>query len=579
MKKRLLTIDDLVQFCKQQKMYSFNSQTSGYSLYAQVPSTFEVQNENAQQGLLPLKIKVFHTGLNRNGSYVSEENAKKAMATIKNRPVLANIHQLDNGEWDFQAHDVEIIENENGEMEYRYIESQIGSFTEEQPFLEYDETTDKTYVVAYAVIPEEYSRAAEILREKNGSKNSCELCINSFSYNAKENYLELEDFYVSASTLLGRTDDGTEIQEGMLGSRADLRDFSMDINTFSMDKETCQKMIQSIDKLTATLSTFDIDTVKKGGSKLNKLEELLSKYNKTVEDLSFDYSSMNDEELETAFVEAFEDVEIEIEDVDETEVEEIQIEETEVEEFSITCSECGASVDDGSTTCPECGANLINEENDDEDNFTLNTGKRFTINEDGTMEITFSLSHNEIRNALYNLIYMYDELDNDYYYIRDVYDDYVVMQGWCNNFIYRQNYVIEEDNVSLTGERVRLYEMLLTESEKLAIENMKADYQRLVDFEKSVHTKEENEKKTNLLNSADYASIAETEEFKALKDNMETYSYEELEMKADLLIAKFVKSQKFAIQTETKPHKLGISFQDESPEHPYGHLFDNIKKK
>lgn len=574
MKKRLLTIDDLVQFCKQQKMYSFNSQTSGYSLYAQVPSTFEVQNENAQQGLLPLKIKVFHTGLNRNGSYVSEENAKKAMATIKNRPVLANIHQLDNGEWDFQAHDVEIIEKENGEKEYIYIESQIGSFTEEQPFLEYDETTDKTYVVAYAVIPEEYSKAAEILREKNGSKNSCELCINSFSYNAKENYLELEDFYVSASTLLGRTDDGTEIQEGMLGSRADLRDFSMDINTFSMDKETYQKMIQSIDKLNATLSTFDIDTVKKGGSKLNKLEELLSKYNKTVEDLSFDYSSMNDEELETAFVEAFEEVEIEIEDVEET-----GIEETNVEEFSVTCPECGASVDDDAATCPECGADLTNEENEDEDNFTLNTGKRFTINEDGTMDITFSLSHDEIRNALYNLIYMYDELDNDYYYIRDVYDDYVVMQGWCNNNIYRQNYIIEDDNVSLSGERVRLYEMLLTESEKLAIENMKADYQRLVDFEKAVHTKEENEKKTSLLNSADYASIAETEEFKALVDNMETYSYEELEMKADLLIAKFVKSQKFNVQSETKPHKLGISFQDEGPEHPYGHLFDNIKKK
>ena len=38
-----------------------------------------------------------------------------------------------------------------------YIERQVGSFTADDPWLEYDKEMDKTYVMAYAVIPEEYT--------------------------------------------------------------------------------------------------------------------------------------------------------------------------------------------------------------------------------------------------------------------------------------------------------------------------------------------------------------------------------------------------------------------------------------
>ena len=129
---------------------------------------------------------------------------------------------------------IETDENGNGHFEYQ--EKQVGSFDESEPFFEYDKELDKTYVCAYAYISEDYTRACDIIRRKGGTKNSVELSIEELAYNAKEGYLELQKFYVSASTLLGSYNDGTEVAEGMLGSRADIVDFSEKNNSILSDK-------------------------------------------------------------------------------------------------------------------------------------------------------------------------------------------------------------------------------------------------------------------------------------------------------------------------------------------------------
>ena len=41
-RKRLLSIEDLVRFCEEQKLYNFNSKDTGYRLSVQVPANFEV---------------------------------------------------------------------------------------------------------------------------------------------------------------------------------------------------------------------------------------------------------------------------------------------------------------------------------------------------------------------------------------------------------------------------------------------------------------------------------------------------------------------------------------------------------
>lgn len=169
--KKILTIEDLIKFCEQNKFTKFDAKESGYQLCVQVPSiTFEIDEDNSRQGLMKIKVKVAHTGKNRNKSHISKENMEKAMPSLKNRPVLAAIHQLDSGEYDFEAHNMEIEVDEDGNERTVYIERQVGSFTEEDPYLEYDAEKDVYVVIATAVIPEDYTMAADILRRKMGQK-------------------------------------------------------------------------------------------------------------------------------------------------------------------------------------------------------------------------------------------------------------------------------------------------------------------------------------------------------------------------------------------------------------------------
>ena len=65
--KKILTIDDLVQFCQEQQFSRFSSKDTGYQLAVKVPTTFEVENnDDNHRDMTKLTIKIFHTGINRN---------------------------------------------------------------------------------------------------------------------------------------------------------------------------------------------------------------------------------------------------------------------------------------------------------------------------------------------------------------------------------------------------------------------------------------------------------------------------------------------------------------------------------
>ena len=151
-----------------------------------------------------------------------------------------------------------------------------------------------------------------------------------------------------------------------------------------------------------------------------------------------------------------------VEEVVETEVEETVVETNEVEETEVveeTQTEETSASEDGDEVQEEF------EETPVEEKFT----KTFTV----------ELSHDDIRWALYNLIAQYDEEDNDYYGIRAVYDNYFIMCGWVNNKLYKVGYSVDGENVSLEGERQEVFELIVTESEKIAIEKMREDYAAL----------------------------------------------------------------------------------------------------
>ena len=563
--KKILTVDDLIKFCQEQKFMKFDSQDTGYQIAIKVPTVFELENEtdDNHRGMLKLKIKIFHTLLNRNKSFISKESAEKAMKTIPDRPVLAALHQLESGEWDFAGHEAEIVEDENGNEEFKYIESQVGSFSSEPAFWEHDNELDKDFVCAYAYISREYTKACEVLERKNGTKNSCELCVDKFNYNAKEKYLELEDFYVSGSTLLGCTINGeTEIQEGMQGSRADIVDFSVENNSVKFNKD--EKLVEILDRLNETLSKFNINNnnSKEGGKseKMTKFEELLTKYNKTVEDITFEYENLSEEELSAKFEEEFGECGGDSKkkkcETDTDKSDDLEDDATKED------NACGNS--DKKKKCDEddsvkddnaCGGGSKKKKNTVE----------YSVTVDGTTK-TFEVSLEEKIDALYRLVNeTYSEADNTYYGVT-VYENYLVMIDYWSNRYYKQSYAFDGDNCSLTGDRVEVYAEFVTADEQKELETMRSNYSSISEKLAKYEEAEEIADKMTVFSDEAYSKYLDTEEFKSLmaKDTLKKFTKDELIEKADAALGKLNRThQTFSMsanKTEDKKENKIPSF-------------------
>ena len=558
---KILTLDNLYQFfVEQNKSVNFSSKENGSPIVVSMPANFEI-SENDMPGMLKLKLKVCHIDTNRNGSHISKENMEKAMPTLKYRPILAYIHQLDDGTYDFYAHNMEIVEDENGEEKINYIEKQVGCFTTDDPYLEYDKDNDKTYVNAYAVIPEEYTEAANIIRRKNGTKVSCELVIDELSYNAKEKYLDLTSFYFGGCTLLGCDENGNEIGEGMLGSRADIADFCHKKPVFDYQ----EKLVEMLDKLNNTLSNFNKNNTEEGvREEMSHFDELLEKYGFTVEELDFDYENMSDEELDIAF----EDFKCRKKKCEEEE------QDVDSEDFKCRKKKCDDEDSEGDDSEEE-------DDNDEEDDAGDDESKKNS--ENFVKNFKVEISHEDIRYALYNLIAEYEESDNEWYGIYAVYDDYFVMQGWCNGKFYKQGYSIDGENVSLDGERTELFQMLLTESEKLAVDKLRGDYaeleakyNELKTFKDNYDAAEIKAKKDSIFADEAYNDIRESDDFKSLMNDAEKYSVEEIQNKCDLLFAANEKKIKFSAN-KNKSHSISFNFskKEDKKTSAYGNLFKN----
>lgn len=563
MAKKFYTIDDLLLFCKNNKFSHFSSEEYGAPLVIQSFETFEVEEDNDNKGLLPVKLAACHIGRNRNGSAISEENMNKYKDTFKGRPILGSIIKLDSGEYDFHSHDMELVETEDG-VEINYIEQPVGVISQlDDPYLEYDEKEDKTYLMVKGNVFEDYSKAAEILQRKQRCKCSVEIAVEEMSFQAKENCLSIDKFYFTGVTILGSEPDGTEIQEGMAGSNITIDSFSKNENAVFKSEENYQKLLDTLEKLNNTLSTFQINNnIEKGvRSEMSHFEELLEKYGFTVEELDFDYENMSDDELDVAF-EEFKNKKYADDDGD-------------ADSDTSDTGETDPSTDESEGTESTDPEPAEPAENEDEDNKSVEdddeeTKKKFV------KIFKVEISHGEIQNALYNLLGQYDEADNDYYYIRDVFDSYFIMQGWCSGKLYKQGYSVDGENVVFDGERTEVFELILTESEKLSIEKMRENYAELKKFKEDYEAAEQKAAKDAIFVDEAYDSIRDSDDFKALMNDAEKYSVDEIQNKCDLLFAASVKKAQFAAK-DKKSHSFGFNFnkKEDKKKQAYKGLFEN----
>lgn len=566
-KKRLLYIEDLYDFYsnKYKRSTKFSAEKTGEPLVVQVHGrvNFDESDKN-KDGLLPVHLQSCHTDLNVNGSNIESSVMEAALPSFSNRPILGYIHKVTTdenpeGKWEFYSHNMH--EDENGDVVYD--EYPIGIIPEScNAQLVYDEEKKKTYCEVDGYIFEEYSKAAEILQREEECSVSVELSIRELSYDAKQKFLNIEDFWFSGVTILGKTPQGNEVKPGMTGSNIKLADFSSKNNSFFEDYESKMVELQArIENLeTACFNKEQSSSVrtlsKEGGNKesMTKFEELLAKYNKTVEDVTFDYSELSDEELEAKFAEVFSE--------------------------------------DNNTYGDNSGDNTVNEpSNDNEGDGENTTESEGTTDGDNegegqnfeNMTKTFEISHDDIRYALYNLLSSYEDADNEWYYITGVYDSYFVYESWDGGKIYGQKYTKDNDNVSFDGERYNLHKEYLTDSEYTEIQDMRSNYSSVVEELNTYKSAEVFADKMTVFDDEAYSEYLDTDEFKALmsEDSVNKYSKEELSEKADATLGKLVKKNKtfsFAGETPQKKHVSRVAFnaekETEDTYKPYGDLFD-----
>jgi hypothetical protein len=528
-------MEDLYDFYsnKYKRSTHFSAEKSGHQIFVQIPAKFEItENDYKDNSLLFCKVKIMHSGENRNHSCVTDEALNKASKGLAYKPILANFMEYvdeKTGETlkDFTSHDMEITEDG-----VNYIEKQIGCFTSDEPFFEVEEETGHRFLYGYCAIPREYTDATSIIERKGGTKISVELAINEMSFNAKSKVLELTDVVIMGATCLGKDPETLEdVGEGMLNARLDIADFSSKNNSLFSDYESKMVELQArLEKLETACFDNKKDNSKEGGNEnLSKFEELCQKYEKTVDDITFDYKNMSDDELVEAFAKAFDEAD------------------------STDDGSEGADTPSGSETTTdgnEEGENNPTEQNPDE-------SEKGDITEDETPFIdddepkkkannaltrTFEISHDDIRYALYNLLSSYEDADNEWYYITGVYDSYFVYESWDGGKIYGQKYTKDNDNVTLDGERYSLHKTYLTDSEYAEIESMRSNYAELKAFKENVEKNELHSKKESLLADEKYSVLSDNEEFTELKKNMDNYSLDDLETKAKVIFADYVSS-------------------------------------
>ena len=555
-KNKILTIEDLIKFCRTNKMYSFSYKESGMPIVVQSIQDFSSADiEESDDGKLYCKVRVCHTLLNRNKSFISEESIRQAMPTLKYSPLLAKIHQLDDGTWDFHAHDCHMETDEDGNEYVVYDEQQIGTFTADEPYLEYDEKLDKTYVVARVAIPEEYTRAADIIRSKKGTKVSCELIIYECSYNAKEKYLQLDNFRFNGCACLGSEKDGTPIGEGMLGSKLTLEDFSEDNNSLVKFSNQLNEMQAKLNELEARFIINNTNGKEETRVEMNENFDEVTETEKVTEteETTEEEVTVTENESEETVDETSED-----ETVDKENSEEVTDEsDEETEDDEVTVKEDNACGGGGSGT-------------------TKKKKKKNSVEND-PMTKTYEISHDDIRYALYNLLSSYEESDNDWYYITGVYDSYFVYESWNGGKIYGQKYTKDNDNVAFDGERYTLHKEYLTDSEFAELQSMRSNYASLKEFKETAEKNELHAKREEILNSEKYEAVSETDAFKELVKNMDNYSLEELEKEAKIIFADNFNMETFAVHAEKAQKKSTVKVfanaNKSKKDSRYGNLF------
>ena len=516
MKKQLLSLSDLYNFfCLQEKDFKFSAIDDNASIVVHVeePLMFESDDENDEQ--LKVNLRLCHTLKNLNQSFISEEVMEEAIPSAYNMPILGYIWEDENGVAKFAGHEFYI----DDDSEIVYEEIPIGLIPESADLKLVESDDDRKYLQGQGIIWRNYTKAAEILEREKNLSVSVELNVKSLSFDGKNKVLNIKSFEFEGVTILQESRDGSgkEINPGMQGaciSIDSLEDFSKKENSM-FSKEIVQKLDELKEKLD-NLSNFEINTnlLEKGGEKDLKKEFETEDATSTAEEAT----QVTEEEAADATA-------------GEETTDEPKTEETEqFEENNEESTEEGA----------EEGANDTSEEGEEEGGEDAGVEAQFSK--------TFELSHSDVKVGLYALLAPFEEADNEWYGIVDVFDGYFIYQGMFDaSNCFKQEYKKEGDQISFTSDRIHLNAEYLTDNELAELNAMRSNYSEISE---KLAKYEAEPQKVEKIQSEEYSMIRDTEEYQKVAADHFDLSVEEISKTLDDIVLKYAKSGKVFSKTE-----------------------------
>ena len=174
-----------------------------------IPSKFSLTDEISvdNPNFHPVKIRIMSSGKNYNGSDFVIDSLDKAKGTISYSPILANIIEREDGELDFNGHDVNVEMNVdyngNVTIKEKYVEYPVGVFINNSAEKIYDEEHNSYFLQAHGFLWRVYNEAYEILKRDEVKDVSMEIEVNQGAYREEDGFYEIHDFNILGVTLLG----------------------------------------------------------------------------------------------------------------------------------------------------------------------------------------------------------------------------------------------------------------------------------------------------------------------------------------------------------------------------------------
>lgn len=476
------------------------------------------------------QMRIAYHGQNRNGSKISKQSFEDNLMTLAYVPIVANYKIRDDK---IGSHDSEYIENSEGELKEYNITMPLGLVPENFKW-NWEEVIEKDgslhEYLCTEVLLWKRQPVYEHIIENGVTDQSMEISVSEGEFD-QNGYYDITKFTFTALCLL-------ESAEPCFESAA--------LHTYSEDSfsEQCNKMYEEFKLLFSNQPSVPEVEIKKQEKEENGLDKLglIKEYGFEPDALDFNFEELDEAELKAK-------------------LEEMKSDAAEPE----------------SDKAPE-------------NDFALSSQFQESLYEamsSEKIETEYGM-YSRYATVDYDMeaseVYAYDREDYKLYgFPYTVSGDVVSVDFACKK---KKKYAIVDFNEGDAEFSLEEFTTPLVETAVAAIQSeldtkdselasLKAELDELSEYRNS----KEAEAKDAILTSDAYARLSDDEEFKKLVTDAESYTAEEIETKADLLLAKHIKKAgNFSLEKPEKPNnRVPFSLETDVEEKPYGDLFKGIE--